>query len=129
MRSVFYIIILNLILINSTSAKENWTVEKVLNDEFISISTFGEVTHGDRYRLLINTKSDCKIAEETFTFYTTANHPKILEIKNKNTLVEYNGKNKAGIIKSSSKFLAGHSVFISVGLVDINKYLKNLSNC
>ena len=84
MRSVLCIIILNLILINSTSAKENWTVEKVLNDEFISISTFGEVTHGDRYRLLINTKGDCKSAEETFTFYTTANHPKILEIKNKN---------------------------------------------
>ena len=65
MRSVLCIIILNLILINSTSAKENWTVEKILNDEFISISTFGEVTHGDRYRLLINTKGDCKSAEET----------------------------------------------------------------
>ena len=128
MRSIFYIIILNLILINSTSAKENWTVEKVLNDEFISISTFGEVTHGDRYRLLINTKSDCKIVEETFTFYTTANHPKILEIKDKKIIFKYNEKNKVGDIKSSSKFLAGHSVFISTGLLDINEHIKSLNN-
>ena len=128
MRSIFYIIILNLILISSTSAKENWTVEKVLNDEFISISTFGEVTHGDRYRLLINTKSDCKIAEETFTFYTTANHPKILEIKDKKIIFKYNEKNKVGDIKSSSKFLAGHSVFISTGLLDINEHIKSLNN-
>jgi len=128
MRSVLCIIILNLILINSTSAKENWTVEKVLNDEFISISTFGEVTHGDRYRLLINTKGDCKSAEETFTFYTTANHPKILEIKNKKIIFKYNEKNKVGDIKSSSKFLAGHSVFISTGLLDINEHIKSLNN-
>ena len=128
MRNIFFIIIFNLIIINSTSAKENWIIEKIFDDKYISISTFGTVTYGDKYRLLINTKNDCKIIEETFSFYTTADHPKILEIKNKNTLVEYNGKNKAGIIKSSSKFLAGHSVFISVGLVDINKYLKNLSN-
>ena len=128
MRSVFYIIILNLILINSTSAEENWTVEKVLNDKFISISTFGEVTHGDRYRLLINTKGDCKSAEETFTFYTTANHPKILEIKNKKIIFKYNEKNKVGDIKSSSKFLAGHSVFISTGLLDINEHTKSLNN-
>ena len=128
MRRVLYIIILNLILINSTSAEENWTVEKVLNDKFISISTFGEVTHGDRYRLLINTKGDCKSAEETFTFYTTANHPKILEIKNKKIIFKYNEKNKVGDIKSSSKFLAGHSVFISTGLLDINEHIKSLNN-
>ena len=128
MRSVLCIIILNLILINSTSAKENWTVEKVLNDEFISISTFGEVTHGDRYRLLINTKGDCKSAEETFTFYTTANHPKILEIENKKIILKYNEKNKLGDIKSSSKFIAGHSVFISTGLLDINEHIKSLNN-
>ncbi|MDA7830534.1 hypothetical protein N9A57_00955 [Candidatus Pelagibacter sp.] len=128
MRSVLCIIIINLIFINSTSAKENWTVEKVLNDEFISISTFGEVTHGDRYRLLINTKGDCKSAEETFTFYTTANHPKILEIKNKKIIFKYNEKNKVGDIKSSSKFLAGHSVFISTGLLDINEHIKSLNN-
>ncbi|MDC0519624.1 hypothetical protein OAN92_02690 [Candidatus Pelagibacter ubique] len=128
MRSVFYIIILNLILINSTSAEENWTVEKVLNDEFISISTFGEVTHGDRYRLLINTKGDCKGAEETFTFYTTTNHPKILEIKDKKIIFKYNEKNKVGDIKSSSKFLVGHSVFISTGLLDINEHIKSLNN-
>ena len=128
MRSVLCIIILNLILINSTSAKENWTVEKVLNDEFISISTFGEVTHGDRYRLLINTKGDCKSAEETFTFYTTANHPKILDIENKKIILKYNEKNKLGDIKSSSKFIAGHSVFISTGLLDINEHTKSLNN-
>ena len=67
MRSVLCIIILNLILINSTSAKENWTVEKVLNDEFISISTFGEVTHGDRYRLLIN-KVTAKVQRKHLLF-------------------------------------------------------------
>ena len=128
MRSVLCIIILNLILINSTSAKENWTVEKILNDEFISISTFGEVTHGDRYRLLINTKGDCKSAEETFTFYTTANHPKILEIENKKIILKYNEKNKLGDIKSSSKFLAGHSVFISTGLLDIKEHTKSFNN-
>ena len=128
MRSVLCIIILNLILINSTSAKENWTVEKILNDEFISISTFGEVTHGDRYRLLINTKGNCKSVEETFTFYTTANHPKILEIKNKKIIFKYNEKNKVGDIKSSSKFLAGHSVFISTGLLDINEHTKSFNN-
>ena len=128
MRSVLCIIILNLILINSTCAKENWTVEKILNDEFISISTFGEVTHGDRYRLLINTKGDCKSAEETFTFYTTVNHPKILEIKNKKIILKYNEKNKLGDIKSSSKFIAGHSVFISTGLLDINEHTKSFNN-
>ena len=128
MRSVLCIIILNLILINSTIAKENWTVEKILNDEFISISTFGEVTHGDRYRLLINTKGDCKSAEETFTFYTTANHPKILEIENKKIILKYNEKNKLGDIKSSSKFLAGHSVFISTGLLDIKEHTKSFNN-
>ncbi|MDC0405114.1 hypothetical protein OAM30_00930 [Candidatus Pelagibacter sp.] len=128
MRSVFCIIILNLILINSTSAKENWTVEKILNDEFISLSTFGEVTHGDRYRLLINTKGDCKSAEETFTFYTTVNHPKILEIKNKKIILKYNEKNKLGDIKSSSKFIAGHSVFISTGLLDIKEHTKSFNN-
>tara|TARA_B100000497_G_C7675767_1_gene408221 strand:+ start:858 stop:2033 length:1176 start_codon:yes stop_codon:yes gene_type:complete len=128
MRSILCIIILNLILINSTSAKENWTVEKILNDEFISISTFGEVTHGDRYRLLINTKGDCKSAEETFTFYTTANHPKILEIENKKIILKYNEKNKLGDIKSSSKFLAGHSVFISTGLLNIKEHAKSFDN-
>ena len=128
MRSVLCIIILNLILINSTCAKENWTVEKILNDEFISISTFGEVTHGDRYRLLINTKGDCKSAEETFTFYTTANHPKILEIKNKKIILKYNEKNKLGDIKSSSKFIAGHSVFISTGLLNIKEHAKSFNN-
>jgi len=128
MRSVLCIIILSLILINSTSAKENWTVEKILNDEFISISTFGEVTHGDRYRLLINTKGDCKSVEETFTFYTTANHPKILEIENKKIILKYNEKNKLGDIKSSSKFIAGHSVFISTGLLDINEHIKSFNN-
>ncbi|MDC0351041.1 hypothetical protein OAM73_04300 [Candidatus Pelagibacter sp.] len=128
MRSVLCIIIFNLILINSTSAKENWTVEKILNDEFISISIFGEVTHGDRYRLLINTKGDCKSAEETFTFYTTVNHPKILEIENKKIILKYNEKNKLGDIKSSSKFIAGHSVFISTGLLDINEHIKSFNN-
>ena len=128
MRSVLCIIIINLIFINSTSAKENWTVEKVLNDEFISISTFGEVTHGDRYKLLINRKGDCKSAEETFTIYTTANHPKILKIKNKKIIIKYNEKNKLGDIKSSLKFIGGHLVFISTGLLDINEHIKSLNN-
>ena len=65
-----------LVMFNSqVKAIENWEIEKVLNNEFISVSTHGTVTHGDKYRLLISTKGNCDIVEDTFTFYAMANHP------------------------------------------------------
>ena len=126
MKKFLYIIIFCL-LINNSYAIENWIVEKILDDKFISVSTNGKITHGDRYRLLINTKGDCRKVEETFTIYTTANHPKINKIKNKKIAIEYNNQNKLGNILTSSKFLMGHSVFVSNGLIDIDKHIASLN--
>ena len=73
-----------LVIFNSqVKAAENWEIERVLNNEFISVSTHGTVTHGDKYRLLISTKGKCDIVEDTFTFYTMSNHPEILDIGKK----------------------------------------------
>ncbi len=99
------VLIIFLIINTSVKAVENWEIEMILNNKFISVSTHGTITHGDKYRLLFNLKGDCSSVEETFTFYTMANHPKILKIKNKKIAYKYNGKNKLSNITSSSKFL------------------------
>lgn len=112
---------------NNSFASENWTVEKILGDKFISVSTFGIITHGDRYRLLIKTEGDCSKVEETFTIYTAANHPKISKIENKKIAIEYNDQIKLGNILTSSKFLMGHTIFVSTGLIDIDKHIASLN--
>ena len=77
-----------LVIFNSqVKAVENWEIEKVLNNKFISVSTHGTVTHGDKYRLLISTQGKCDVVEDTFTFYTMAKHPEILNIVNKKILL------------------------------------------
>ena len=73
-----------LLIFNSqVKAVENWEIERILNNKFISVSTHGTVTHGDKYRLLISTKGKCDVVEDTFTFYTMADHPEILNIVKK----------------------------------------------
>ena len=122
------ILIVFLIFNSSVEAVENWEIEMILNNKFISVSTHGTITHGDKYRLLFNLKGDCSSVEETFTFYTMANHPKILKIKNKKIAYKYNGKNKLSNITSSSKFLAGHIVLISSGLHKLEDLIGLLEN-
>ena len=74
------ILTLAILLIFNSQVK---AVERILNNKFISVSTHGTVTHGDKYRLLISTKGKCDVVEDTFTFYTMADHPEILNIVKK----------------------------------------------
>tara|TARA_B100002003_G_scaffold194838_1_gene184538 strand:+ start:102 stop:647 length:546 start_codon:yes stop_codon:yes gene_type:complete len=127
MKKLIFLIIF-LIINTSVKAVENWEIEMILDNKFISVSTHGTITHGDKYRLLFNLKGDCSSVEETFTFYTMANHPKILKIKNKKIAYKYNGKNKLSNITSSSKFLGGHIVFISSGLHNVEDLIGLLEN-
>ena len=118
-----------LVIFNSqVKAAENWEIERVLNNEFISVSTHGTVTHGDKYRLLISTKGKCDIVEDTFTFYTMANHPEILDIVKKKVGLEAFGNKILADVKSSSKFLSGHMVWITTGLYKIDDHIKFLEN-
>ena len=118
-----------LVIFNSqVKAVENWEIEKVLNNQFISVSTHGTVTHGDKYRLLISTKGNCDIVEDTFTFYTMANHPEILDIVKKKVGLEAFGNKILADIKSSSKFLGGHMVWITTGLYKLDDHIKFLEN-
>ena len=50
------ILILFLVFNLQVKAVENWEIEKILDNKFISVSTHGTVTHGDKYRLLISTR-------------------------------------------------------------------------
>ena len=44
------ILIIFIIFYTPVKAVENWEIEKILDNKFISVSTHGTVTHGDKYR-------------------------------------------------------------------------------
>ena len=113
---------------SQVKAIENWEIEKILNNKFISVSTHGTITHGDKYRLLISTQGKCDVVEDTFTFYTMAKHPEILNIVNKKIGLEAFGNKMLADVKSSSKFLGGHMIWITNGLYKIDDHIKFLQD-
>ena len=127
MKKLLGIVVLSLLWCsNSFADVENWEIEKILDNKFISVSTHGTVTHGDKYRLLISTQGKCDVVEDTVTFYTMANHPEILNIVNKKIGLEAFGNKMLADIKSSSKFLGGHMVWITNGLYKMYAFEKRL---
>ena len=129
MKKLLGIVVLSLLWCsNSFADVENWEIEKILDNKFISVSTHGTVTHGDKYRLLISTQGKCDVVEDTVTFYTMANHPEILNIVNKKIGLEAFENKMLADIKSSSKFLGGHMVWITNGLYKIDDHIKFLQD-
>ena len=126
MKRLLAILVLGLLSCNTSLAVENWEIERVLDNEFTQVSTNGNITHGDKYRLLIRNNGECDVVEDTFTFYTMANHPDILKIEDKKIGLEAMGTKMLANITSSSPFLAGHIVWISNGLYKIDEHIKFL---
>ena len=81
MRKFLGIVVLSLLWFDTSSAVENWKIERVLDNKFTEISINGNVTHGDKYRLHIRNNGKCDVVEDSFTFYTMANHSEILNLQ------------------------------------------------
>ena len=62
---------------NSFADVENWEIEKILDNKFISVSTHGTVTHGDKYRLLISTQGKCDVVAVSYTHLTLPTKAKV----------------------------------------------------
>ncbi len=109
-------------------AMDNWKIEQVLNNKFTQVSTNGIITHGAKYSLHILNNGECNVVEDSFTFYTTSNHPEILNIEGKAVLLEAMDTKILSEIKTVFPAMLGHLVWISNGLYNIEEHARFLEN-
>jgi len=91
----------------------SWKIEQY-NDSEISISTNGEIVHGDTliFRLV---KNKCDSVGQLFTIYTTSNHQQINNLKNKTLSITDNGIQLDAEVILVSQAMSGHIVTINMG--------------
>ena len=119
------IILLISLLFAKTSYSDDWTIEK-LNNRII-VSKNGEITHGDNLRFFI-TKDYCDELQEVFTFYTTNNHSKINDLKEKMLTVSMNEYEVKSEVMFVLPFLLGHSAWFNMGRYKIDDHIEFFQN-
>lgn len=113
------------ILFSQSSHSDDWTIEK-LNNRII-VSKNGEITHGDNLRFFI-TKDYCDELQEVFTFYTTANHTDINDLKGKLLTVKMNQHEIKSEVMFVLPFLLGHSAWFNMGRYKIDDHIEFFQN-
>ena len=88
MKKILKTTILWLLFIGNSYAIENWEIKKILDNEYIEISTEGLNVKGDKYKLLMKINGKCDIIEDGFTFYTIKNNPGVMLLPGKKIKLE-----------------------------------------
>ncbi len=129
MKKVFSTVILYLLLSLQANAVENWEIKKVMDNEYIEISTEGLKVKGDKYKLLIKVNGECNTIEDGFTFYTTKNNPGISSLPGKKIKIESLGYKIVSEIVAVVPVLHGsdHIVWISNGAYELDGHIKFIS--
>ena len=129
MKKYLGIIVLGLFLSMNVYAVENWEIKKIMDNDYIEISTEGLKIKGDKYKLLIKVDGECNTIEEGFTFYTTKNNRGVMLLPGKKIKVESMGHTIASEIVAVVPVLNGsdHIVWISNGAYELDGHTKFIS--
>ena len=129
MKKFLKITILWLLFIGNSYAIENWEIKKILDNEYIEISTEGLNVKGDKYKLLMKINGKCDIIEDGFTFYTIKNNPGVMLLPGKKIKLESLGLTIVSEIKAVVPVLSGshHLVWISNGAYELDGHTKFIS--
>ena len=129
------LLIVNIIIVGATLAEPiliggsdaidtSWKVEDP-DIGGILVSRNGQVQYGDSLILYIP-KSNCNSLENLFTFYTAVGNPGIEKLKSQQLFIQLNDNDIKADVRFIYPFLMGHSVWLSLGIFDIDEFADNL---
>ena len=128
-RNIHYVVVklIILLLLSTTSLKAedySWSIEKI-NEKNVMVSMNGQIQHGDRLYFYI-LSANCNRVESLFTFYTTVGNPGIEKLKSQQLFIQLNDNDIQADVRFIYPFLMGHSVWLSLGIFDIEEFADNL---
>ena len=106
-------------------AQENWEI--VISGNNVIAEKNGEITHGDKLRFILSGKN-CEVLEHVFTFYTVANNPQVENLKSRILTILDNGNEINSEVRFVLPFLAGHSVWFTMGKYYVEDHINFLKN-
>ena len=129
------LLFINILLVGATLANttkvggyeeqiSSWEVAPIDNDGVL-VSRNGQVQVGDNIYFYIS-KSNCNNLENLFSFYTANNHPRINMLLEQKVYIKINNATGWAKVRFIYPFLMGHSVWLSLGMFDIDDFVETL---
>lgn len=130
MKKLFFILIFfsfYILSFTNVFGQDGWLIEINDDTQEIWITQNGEITHGDKYSLVLF-KEDCDVVQDVFTFYTMLNNKDIGSLKERVLGTHINGEIGGAKVLFVLPFLSGHSVWFSYGHTYVDDYISYWSN-